>query len=240
MTIEQALHITFTAIGAVLAIGGGGAAVSYGLFRWFGRAWLDQHFKKRFEELKHEQQKEIEQLRHQINSLYSRISKIHEKEFEILPQAWKLLNESYGAVFQAVSSFKQFPDLNGMSEPQFEEFLSNCALPSFARDELRHAEDRIQYYAKITREIGLSDARTARISLNNYLAVNSIFMTQSLRQQFKEINQALAEVLINEEIGTQSRSPELQKSAAEILGRVPDMFENIESAVQKRLRYEEA
>src|SRR5207253_1510705 len=51
---------------------------------------------KGLERFRHEQAKEIEHLRHEINSLFSRVSKIHEREFEVLPAAWQKLHESYG------------------------------------------------------------------------------------------------------------------------------------------------
>jgi cell division protein FtsB len=66
-------------MGRIVAVGGSSAAIAYGLFCWFGKGWLEQQFNKQLERLKHDQQKEIEQLRHQINSLFSRVSKIHEK-----------------------------------------------------------------------------------------------------------------------------------------------------------------
>ena len=72
------------------------------------------------------------------------------------------------------------------------------------------------------------------------MILNSIFMPQDLREQFKEINKSLAEVLIKQQTARQSPDPKLYESSYETMGRVSGMFENIESAVQKRLRYEEA
>src|SRR2546428_1300707 len=113
-------------VGAILkivAVGGGAAALAYGLFVWLGKHWLEQEFAKDLERFRHEQAKEIEHVRHEINSLFSRVSKIHDREFEVLPAAWKKLHESNGRVFQACSALKQYPDLSAMSEDQLKEFL---------------------------------------------------------------------------------------------------------------------
>ena len=75
-----------------VAAGGGGAAVAIGMFKTLGKGWLDQQFKERLERLKHEQAKEIEAGRQKVQAIFSRISKVHEKEFEVLPKAWFLLH----------------------------------------------------------------------------------------------------------------------------------------------------
>ena len=117
---------------ALLAAGGGGAVVAYSVFNQFGKKWLDQHFKKNLEELKHAQQQEIELLKHQINSLFSRVSKIHEKEFEVLPKAWLMLNEVHGSVMLALDlTMKFYPDFTRMPDARFEEFLGTCRLSEY-------------------------------------------------------------------------------------------------------------
>ncbi len=243
MAIDQTLQMLLISAGKLIAAGGGGAIVSYGLFQWFGKSWLDQHFARQLQRLKHDQQKEIEQVRYQINSQFSRISKIHEKEFEILPEAWALLQQAHGAVFQVASRFRRDPDLDGMSDAEFHEFVASCRLQIFQKEELDvlRAPNRNQYYRDAIFWVELNDAtQAAQIKLNNYLVLNSIFMTQDLRQKFKAINGALSKVVIEVETARTSRSPELYTSVSETLTRVAEMFNDIESAVQKRLHYEEA
>jgi len=155
MAIDREVQIFLTSVAKLIAAGGGGALVAYGLFQWLGRSWLDQHFRKQLEQLKHDQQKEIEQVRYQINSQFSRISKIHEKEFEILPEAWKLLQRAFGAVSRVASRFRRDPDLNGMGAPQFREFVASCPLPDFQKVELcdLKAPERNEYYSESAGEI---------------------------------------------------------------------------------------
>jgi hypothetical protein len=242
MAIDQNLQMFLTLMVKLIAAGGGGAVVAYGLFQWLGKSWLDQHFAKQLEQLKHDQQKEIEQVRYQIDSQFSRISKIHEKEFEILPEAWTLLRQAHGAVFQVTSVIRRDPDLDRMTDPQLHEFLASCPLPGFQKAELCDLKppNRNQHYRDAIFWVELSDARQAHIKLNNCLVLNSIFMTQDLRQKFKAINDALTKALIEVEIARNSPSPELRTSVSETLASVGKMFDDIESAVQKRLHYEDA
>ena len=75
-----------------------------------------------------------------------------------------------------------------MSDAQFEAFLSSCRLEEFQKAELRTTNNRLQCYRNWIFWIELNDGKTAQVALNNYLAVNSIFMTDELRQKFKAIN----------------------------------------------------
>ena len=75
--------------------------------------------------------------RHDINTLFSRVSKVHEKEFEVL-KAWQLLNEAQGAVFQVAKPLRQYPDFNRLSAEQFEALLKESRLMDFQKEELRN------------------------------------------------------------------------------------------------------
>jgi hypothetical protein len=48
---------------AIIMAGGGAEAVRLGLFKHFGKSWLDEHFKETLEELKHARQQESGELR---------------------------------------------------------------------------------------------------------------------------------------------------------------------------------
>jgi hypothetical protein len=56
------------AIGAIVAVGGGSAAIAYAVFVTRGKQWLENRFARHFEELKHEKAKELEHVRHDITS----------------------------------------------------------------------------------------------------------------------------------------------------------------------------
>jgi len=53
-------------IGAVIAYGGAAAGVAFAVFRFLGQKWIDGKFAERLEVYKHQQQRELEQLKFQI------------------------------------------------------------------------------------------------------------------------------------------------------------------------------
>ena len=70
----------------LLLSGGFGATAAWWLFQAFGDKWLAARFDKRLEALRHAQQKELEELRFRINALLDRATKLHQREFEVLPE----------------------------------------------------------------------------------------------------------------------------------------------------------
>lgn len=80
------------AIGLLVVAAGGLTAIAYAIFKNLGEKWLDARFDERLAAYKHEQQKELEQVRFKITALLDRATKLHQREFEVLPEAWSLLN----------------------------------------------------------------------------------------------------------------------------------------------------
>lgn len=158
MTWQDALQATFTSVGGIVTVGGGAAAIAYAVFRFLAKRWLDQKFEEQLENLKQEQRKELEHVRHQIQSTFSRISKIHEKEFEVLPEAWRRLHDAYGKAFRVASAFKEFPDVARMNEKQLDDFITSCRLRDYQKEGLRRAVDRNKYYQDAIFWIDFSEA----------------------------------------------------------------------------------
>src|ERR1035437_5397427 len=134
---------TATTIFALLC--GGVAAVSaavdvaYWIFKSFSEKWLTSKFDERLAAYKHEQQKELEQLRYKINALMDRTIKLHQKEFDVLPEAWGHLTDAYGVVTATTSFLQQYPDLDQMNGAQLEEFLKDTPFKDWQKDEIRNA-----------------------------------------------------------------------------------------------------
>jgi hypothetical protein len=130
----------------LLVVGGPAIVVALALGRWLVPKWIDQLLQIRLERFKSEQQKEIERLRHRLSS---RISKIHEKEFEVLPKAWLMLNDLRGSVALALDmTMKSYPDFRTLPDLQFEEFLSvtpATRLSDYQRQELRNLERPVDW-----------------------------------------------------------------------------------------------
>lgn len=241
---------------SVIAAGSGGALAAYGVFKNVGKKWLDQHFatklkdlehfhSKKLEELKHAHNQEIETLKHEINSLFSRVSKIHEKEFEILPKAWFMLNELRGVVALSLDlTMKWCPDFARLPEADFEDFLRGCRLSDRQKEVLREtkASERSGYFSEAMAGIYLDDAHEKLRLFKNYLIEYSIFMTDELREKFSAAHRSLSDATIKYSVGRRAKNWEMEeKGQQEMLqDSLEKMIGEVEDAVQARLHYHEA
>ena len=227
-------------LGKVIAYGGPSAAIAYGVFHWLGARWLEQRFQRSLEALKHEQQKELERVKHEIQSTFSRVSKIHEKEFEVLPRAWFLLHDAYGSAHQLLAGMRFGPDFRRQSAEDFDEFLAGSQWSSSQKEGLSQASDRQRYWSRTMDEIDRIDSERKQIAINNYLIENSIFMNEELRAGFRVVHDELVSALTKFGVGRQFSNHALEHEGRERITVLRPKIDDVEKAVQRRLRYEEA
>ena len=187
-------------IGGVILGGGGAVGLAYWLFKVFGEKWLSAKFEERLAEFKHAQQKEIEQLRFKINALMDRTVKLHQREFDVLPEAWSRLNDAFSHVIGFSSRLQSYPDLNRFSADQLDEFLNNSRLQDWEKTELKAAKDRTQYFIKRIFWHRLSDARAACKEHHAYLKKSGIFILAETREKFYELDALMWDALTESEI----------------------------------------
>ena len=226
----------------VIAVGGPSAVIAYALFRWLGEKWIEQKFKAQLEELKHEHQKELEAVRHEIQKTFSRVSKIHEREFEILPKAWFMLHEAIGMAATAVGLImKYYPEFEKMSDDLFVEFLANDKrMSDYQKGQLRAAQDRSEYYQKLTMMLDMDDAKVKNRLLNNYLIEHRIFMNAELQERFSTIVTDLQQGVSEFSMGKQVHDPQLEHDGMKRISSLQAKMPDLEKAVQQRLHYGEA
>jgi hypothetical protein len=228
---------------AVLAILGGGAVVisalvgaAYGLFRLFSEKWLTARFNERLEAYKHQQQKELEELRFKISGLLDRTTKLHQREFEVLPEAWGLLVIAHGNVQGLVAAFQQYPDLDRMSPEQLAEFIDKSSLRQWQKEELRKASSKTDYYQMASRWVRLWEVRDLYRNYFIYQRKNGIFIRAEIKVLFKVISDLIQEALFEYEFELQHGADFRQWEARTKFSKQSDqLLEGLEQVVQQRL-----
>ncbi len=224
-------------------------AAAYALFKYAGQKWVErllsrdlEQFKReqqeKLEGFKGEQQKELERLRHLLST---RVSKIHEKEFEVLPAIWLLLNDLNGAVHRAVDlTFKPYPDFRSFSDAQLEGFLLSEPIASmfseYQKNELRKATDKDTYYMEALMSKYISEAENKHRIFLNYLIEHRIFMTDDLRARLEDARKALFGALTSYSIGKSANDWEMMRHGQDdMLKNMQTRINEVEQAIQKRL-----
>jgi hypothetical protein len=167
--------------GVVVVAGGGAAALILGPLRYLADKWLTSKFNQRLEQFKHAQQVEME---FKINSLFDRTTKLHQREFEVVPTAWALLVECKNQVSAIITALQQYPDLDRMTDPQLDEFLEGSFLAKWQRDEIKTSAKKADYYMKAVFFHRAGEARAACREQHVYVLKNGIFMPSDMKEKF--------------------------------------------------------
>lgn len=236
MTYEQ----IFSLIGKILAYGGGTVAIAYLLFQYLAKKWIDSYFVNSLERFRHMQDQELEHYRFEINSLFNRITKIHEKEFEVLPEAWNKLVHASGDVIDTISLFQNFTNLSYLSEIEIDQLLVQYNLSQFQKDEIKNSHNKNEAFQKMVGRSKLINARNKVAALHNYLIYFKIFLSKELYDNFnsadKLFNKILDEYELSQTPGENYNGQKFFSNRDEIIA----IIEEISSMIQQRLHYDEA
>lgn len=224
------------AIGLFAAAGGGLIAIAYAIFKRFGEKWLDTKFEERLAAYRHAQQKELEQLKFQINALLDRATKLHQREFEVMPEAWAKLNDAYWRVAALVSPMQSYPDLGQMADAQLQEFVVSCDLNQWEKAELLAAKDRSEYYMKHIFWYRLSEAKDVARESHVYIAKNGIFLPPDIKAKFVTLDALVWEALDEHEQNERYKTiPRDSKKQQALRLEAPEQLKALELVVQGRL-----
>ena len=228
-------------IGKVVAYGGGAVALAYAVFMFLGKKWIESKFEERLATFKHAQEQELEKYRHQINILFSRVTKIHERVIDILPELWHKLQSALGSAGSLTSPLQFYPDFNRMSKESFDEFLKTSKLTESDKKLLVTAYDKNDFYQKTIFWYNLRDAKKSVQEFRNFMAYNRIFLSKDLKVEFEKIDDLMAMALAKRETGELARDHNMISEAYQVLGKeAVNIVEKIEDLVQERLEFTKA
>ena len=227
-------------IGQIALSASTAAIIAYGAFRWFGKRWIEHRFAQRLEEFKRKQSEFLEQYRYQIDSLFSRITKIHEKEFEVLPEIWRKLQDAHGYFVGIASPLQSWPDLNRFSQPELDAFIEKCELLDHQKEELRQAENKLDYYTEKIYWIRLGDARMKFNDFRGYQRHNRIFLSKDLFDLFHQIELAMIDVEVYLEDPDDRPWHGGSEQFKNLTKDVQALIDKVENTVQERLRFHQA
>jgi hypothetical protein len=204
------------------------------LFRLFSEKWLNSKFEERLAAYKHEQQKELEHLKFEINAQMDRATKLHQREFEALPEAWARLMSAHGLIMSVVSRFQSTPDLNAMKPDQLGDFIANSELEEWQRQAVRDAKDKTSVYRNQIEPFKIARAKKASRKFYLYFRSNGIFIREPIKQQFEKLDELMLAALSEHQMNFQHQTREFT-SIDRLASEGEKMVKALEADVQKRL-----
>jgi hypothetical protein len=228
-------------LSTIFAIGIVPAGIAWTFFRFLGQKWLENKFAAQLDEQKHEHAKELQELKRKLDAQLSRINKLQEREFEVLRDAWDLLQDAQGHVSSLLSIMRSYSDLSKLSPERFEEFLAGSRLSAVHRQEVADAANRTEHYRDLIFWYDLHDAKQAYWKYRALITKNSIFLQPEVGDLFEKIASVLWDGLVSREVGEESKDIKFWVEASrDMRNKLQPLMEKVREAVRKSLRQSES
>jgi hypothetical protein len=213
-----------TGVGALLLL----------LFRKAAEKWIGVKFDKQLEAFRHEQRIEIERLKSSISAQLDRATKLHQREFEVLPKAWGKLKDAHGIISELVSRGKTITDLNAINDPKRDDFLSASLLAEWQSDLVLAAKDKTETYRSQVEPYRIGRARKASAKFYKYFQRNGIFIRPSIKRKIDEIDGLMLGALEEHVLNFQHGFREF-RAGDKLRADGKSLLEELEADVQQRL-----
>lgn len=225
-------------IGNVVLYAGGSVAIAYALFVFLGKHWIDSRFAKDIEKYKSEQELELEKLKLKINTMFNKVLKTQEREYDILPTLWCKLQKLRTEVSRAVISFRELPDLDRYDEKSLEKFIEREEIPEAVAVNLRNEANKKNVYSRYLDIKQMHEAHKAFSDFHEYYEGNRIFINPELKNKFSQIDKFLWSVWVDRKMSLDEReytTDFLTQAYQGMKNNVEPLLIEIEDLVQKHL-----
>ena len=220
----------FEFLGKIVVYGGGATAIAYLTFTFLGKKTVETWFTKKLKKFEYD-----------LNSLFNRVTKIHEKEFEVLPEAWSKMQDALGRISSLVAMLKTWPDLDRMNEIELEEFIDQSKLRKSEKEKLRSSPKKLDYYTKTIFWHDLQETHRAFEDFHNYIVHNQVFLSSDLQEQFGKLDDIMWSAIIERKVGEGGEdlaSRDMRINAyKQVRDDINPIKDEIAGLIQKRLHY---
>ncbi|MCF8033897.1 MAG: hypothetical protein K9K66_16810 [Desulfarculaceae bacterium] len=226
----------------VVIYGGGSAAFAYGIFSFLGKKWIENKFRERLDKLKYEQEKELEDLKLTINTLFNRITKIHEIEIGVLPELWCKLVKAINHATSFVDFIEMTPDINKIKEKRRLEIFDQYSLSAGEQEEVLDSDDMNRTLYDIIFWKKSKTTWEVYEEFSNCYNKNLIFLSPELKEGFDKFQKIMKEAILNRQLAKKYDQHDRWKEAYDAMKdeNISSTFNKIESLIQKRLHFERA
>lgn len=230
-------HFIPSFIGEIIAFGGGGIALGFGLFKWFGQRWLDDHFKHKLEAFKGEQARQLAELQAKLNAVLARQTHLQQKDVEVLEELWSRLTDAFHITKAFSFPITEVSNLDKMGEAQFKEYVEGSPLAKWQKDELLGiTSDKTRYYSNAIFWHQLNDVNVRYRELHSYLLKNGIFLQESIEKEFSEIDDLIWNALNERKREHQRPNSSIDTNDWQILASAQNgKLKNLQKAVRERV-----
>lgn len=226
LALASVLGISVTAV----------VGASYALFKFFGEKWLTQKFAERLEAYKAEQSRELERLRHRISAVFDRTKRLHDREFEVVPDLWGKLVEAHAWAWSYLSLFQSYPDIDRMDQAELDEFLEGKPFSKAQKRDISTSGKRLDTYIEISERYKYADAMDKIREFNIAYRKQGIFLQPEIKKDMKELFEMIHGAVVEHQINQEHKPrPRLRDDSKKLEIDGKALFEKIEKGIVDRL-----
>jgi hypothetical protein len=234
--ISEILRPLWDAIGTLLLAGGGGAFIALAVTRIFGERWLNHRFATKMAEFTHAQDRQIEQLKFRISALIDRRTKLHQREFEVLPAVWAKIVKAHQEAARVLSVFKSYLDISEMDDEDLRAHLTSMEFSDRQIIGVMSSKRRQDEYVGIIEHRRMVSANNLLYDSNELYLTSAIFMQENLSDKFKSLLDLIRRALQEHKYEVSERPlPRIRNAREEFEKRSEIMLDEIKNDIQSRL-----
>lgn len=225
MTIDA----MFSLLGQIIAPGGIGALVAYGLFQVFGKGWIETQLAK-----------DLEAAKSELSLLASRKLKLHDREYIVFPEVWAKLNKAYASLGAMIAPLRQGPSFNLMSDAQFQSWMQRSDLSDSEKEYLVEESDKNKAYVRILDFRLLRASEADYFDFLTYLQANRIFLSPEIKENLDHIASVLrgswSKIMVNLEFNEPIDGKSfLYQAYEQYETEAKPIMDKVEALVQRRI-----
>ncbi|KAB1072527.1 hypothetical protein [Methylobacterium soli] len=246
--IYQTLKAAFATWGSWGVIALAFAISAFFIIRYYGSKWIDSRFERKItsykyeqeiksNEYKHDQQKELEEIKSRIGSDREHTTKIRQQEHEVLAQLWDKLVDASSKSRAAVMSFRPGRNFSSYTDDELEELLESEGFGKIDIARIIKSSEREAEHDKVLLWKLCVDAKAAIRDFAIYLKKKGILVPYDVKDKFKCYENIMWETVSEHEFSIQFpghiRDFDKFQKLEDACG-VP--LDDLERAIQERLR----
>ena len=220
----------------IIAIGISVPVVAW-LFKTYSKNWLEKHFAEKLENLKHKQQKELEDFRFELNKSMDRTLKLHQYEFDELPILWGKCVKAFGSARYVTTRLQRYAEISKMDDEELRGFLNESG--DFTETDINKiisSVDRDKDYRSGVDWHRLHQAQTDFHEFNDKRLVTAIFLTDDIQDKFQSITDIINSALIERSMAHQQHDyPMRREKAIEPENEGTKLIKTMEKLIKSRL-----
>jgi hypothetical protein len=203
----------YSSLVALLAAGGGGAAIAFAIFNRLGGAWLDARFESKIEAFRHERAKELERLRAEIDGALRATLRYQEKRFDACLDIWNALKLAQSKLLVSISPLQQYSDIRRMDDESRNEYLATFGFSKWQLEEILNSDNIQDGFSNIIDRQRLVEAGKAFSEFDSIVRSHELFFDSETYGIIRSTADKMHSSIVTKDIAIAEKDRQLSREA---------------------------